>query len=138
MSDASGHRLVNPDTLPPPVGYAHAVVAAPGRVVALAGQAGHRSDGSLPDSGLVPQFEQAAANVAEALRAAGGRPEHLVQLLIFTTDIEGYRSSLRDVGAAYRTHFGKHYPAMALVGVTELFDAAAVVELVGLAVIPEA
>lgn len=138
VTEASPHRLVNPETLPPPVGYAHAVLAAPGRVVALGGQAGHRADGSLAEGGLVSQFRQAAANVAEALRAAGGRPEDLVQLLIFTTDVAGYRSSLDEIGAAYRDHFGKHYPPMALLGLSELFDPAAVVELVGLAVIPEA
>ncbi len=137
VSEASAHRLVNPETLPPPVGYAHAVLATPGRVVALGGQAGHRADGSLAEGGLVPQFRQAAANVAESLRAAGGRPEHLVQLLIFTTDLAGYRLALGEIGAAYRAHFGKHYPAMALLGVEALFDPDATVELVGLAVIPE-
>ena len=138
VSADPAHRLVNPETLPTPVGYAHAVLAARGRVVALGGQAGHRADGSLVEGGLVEQFRQAVENVAKALRAAGGRPEHLVQLVIYTTDVDAYRASLGEIGAAYRSQFGKHYPAMALLGVTELFDAAALVELVGLAVIPEA
>lgn len=128
------HRLINPDTLPPPVGYSNAVAAASGTVVYLGGQTGHGPDGSIPD-GLVEQFDRACANVVEALRAAGGSPEHLVQLLIFVTDVGRYRGRLRELGEAYRRHFGKHFPAMAVLGTTELFDPKAVVELVGVAVV---
>jgi len=69
------------------------------------------------------------------LRAAGGEPEHLVQLLVFVTDVGEYKASLRELGDVWRRRFGRRYPAMALLGVTELFDAAARVELVGTAVI---
>jgi len=48
-----------------------------------------------------------------------------------------YKRQMREIGVSYRRHFGVHYPAMALVGVTELFDAAAKVEIVATAVIPE-
>lgn len=130
------HELVNPDTLPPPKGFAHAVVARGERTVYLGGQAGHRPDGTLVGDDLVEQFEQACANVLTALQAGGGRAEHLVQLLIFVTDVDAYRDGLEPIGQAYRKHFGKHYPAMALLGTTELFDPGAKVELVGVAVIP--
>ncbi|MFM2071910.1 MAG: hypothetical protein RLZZ623_2173, partial [Actinomycetota bacterium] len=40
------------------------------------------------------------------------------------------------VGAAYRRHIGRHYPAMALVGVTELVEPTALIEIIGTAVIP--
>lgn len=129
------HRLVNPDTLPPPRGYSHAVVAGEGTVVALAGQTGHRADGTIGKD-LVGQFDQAAANVAETLRAAGGEPEHLVQLLIFVTDVAAYRDHREEIGKAYRRHLGRHFPAMALLGVSELVDPRAQVEIVGLAVVP--
>jgi enamine deaminase RidA (YjgF/YER057c/UK114 family) len=132
---ASPHRLVNPETLPPPTGYSHAVVAATGTVVALAGQTGHRADGTI-EGDLVAQFDQAAANVTEALRAAGGEPEHLVQLLIFVTDLADYREHRQEIGEAYRHHLGRHFPAMALLGVSELVDPRAKVELVGVAVVP--
>ena len=36
----------------------------------------------------------ALANVVAALRGAGARPEHVVSLVMFTTDMEGYRTSL--------------------------------------------
>lgn len=134
---SSSHRPINPESLPPPVGFSHAVAAAPGRLVFVAGQAGHRADGSIANDGLVEQFDQAAANVVEAARAAGAEPDHLVSLQIFVTDAAAYRDSSREIGEAYRRHFGRHYPAMALFEVAGLFDPAAKVELVAVAVIPE-
>jgi enamine deaminase RidA (YjgF/YER057c/UK114 family) len=130
------HRLVNPDSLAPPVGYSHAVVAAPGRTVYLGGQAGHGADGVLQGDTLVEQFDAACGGIAEALRAAGGAPEHLVTLQVFVTDAESYRANLGPIGEAYRRHFGRHYPAMGLFEVTALFDPRARVELMGVAVVP--
>lgn len=131
----SPHRTVNPDDLLPPVGFSHAVVAAPGRLVHLGGQTGHRADGSLP-SGIVAQFEQATRNLRVALRATGATPEHLTALQIYVTDMTAYRASLREIGSAYRRHLGRHYPAIALLGVACLFDPDALVELVATAVVP--
>ena len=37
----------------------------------------------------------------------------------------------------WREHFGRRYPAIGLFGVTRLFDDEALVELMGVAVIPE-
>jgi enamine deaminase RidA (YjgF/YER057c/UK114 family) len=130
------HEIFNPDTLSPPVGFAHAVAATPGRIVHVGGQAGHDPTGSLVGATVAEQFDRAAANVVEALAAAGARPEHLVSLHIYVTDLAAYRSSLGELATAYRSHFGRHYPAIALFGVTELFDPEAKVELVGAAVVP--
>jgi enamine deaminase RidA (YjgF/YER057c/UK114 family) len=130
------NRIVNPEDLPEPKGYAHAVVSGPGTLVHLGGQTGHQADGSLSEDDLVAQFDQACANVIIALRAAGGGPEDLVQLVIFATDLEDYRARRKELGEAYRRHFGTHYPAMALLGTTALVDPRALVELVGTAVIP--
>jgi enamine deaminase RidA (YjgF/YER057c/UK114 family) len=74
--------------------------------------------------------------VIAALRAAGGEPEHLVQLLVFVTDVAEYKASLRALGEVWRRRFGRRYPAMGLFGVTALLDEEARVELVGTAVIP--
>jgi enamine deaminase RidA (YjgF/YER057c/UK114 family) len=132
------HRIVNPTTLAPPTGFAHAVVAAPGRTVYLGGQTGHDGDGHLVSVDLVGQFDAAAANVVTALQAAGAAPEHLVALTIFTTDGAGYRAALPELGRVYRRHLGAHYPATAWFEVAGLFDPAALVELVGVAVVPDA
>ena len=54
------------------------------------------------------------------------------------TDVDEYRASLSDLGDVWRTHFGRRYPAMALVGVAALFEPDAKVELMGVAVLPDA
>jgi enamine deaminase RidA (YjgF/YER057c/UK114 family) len=131
------HELVNPPDLAPPVGFSHAVVAAPGRVVYLGGQAGIRPDGSIdPDTTLIEQFDLALANLVTTLRAAGAGPEHLVTLTVYATDAEQYRKDLRELGSIYRRHLGRHYPAMAFFEVKGLFDPVALVELTGVAVVP--
>ena len=131
----SPHEIVNPDSLPSPRGFAHAVASAPGRSIYLGGQVGMRADGSIPED-LVEQFDQACANLVEALRAAGGEPGHVVSLQIFATDVGEYAARTEEIGEAYRKHFGKHYPALALLATMELFEPEARVELMGVAVVP--
>ena len=130
------HELLNPDALPPPRGYSHAVMAAPGRLVFLAGQTAHGPDGSLPGEDFVVQFDAACRNVATALAAAGGKPEHLVAMQIFVTDAAEYVSRREEIGEAWRRHLGRHYPAAGLFQIARLVDPAARVELMGIAVVP--
>lgn len=131
------HEILNPANLSPPSGFSHAVVAQPGRMVFVGGQTAHDATGRLIGATVAEQFEAAAANLVTALTAARARPEHLVQLHIFVTDAAEYRASLPELGAAYRRHLGRHYPAMALFEVKGLFDAVARVELTATAVVPE-
>ncbi|MGZ4179263.1 MAG: RidA family protein [Solirubrobacteraceae bacterium] len=117
-------RVVNPPELPKPSGFSHAVVA--GNTVYLAGQVGEGET-------LVDQFDGAAANLLTALRAAGGDVGDLVSLQVFVVDVPAYRAALPEIGKAWQRHFGKHYPAMGLFGVTELFSPELKVELMGVA-----
>jgi enamine deaminase RidA (YjgF/YER057c/UK114 family) len=126
----SEHLIVNPPELGEPVGFAHAVVAADGRMVWLGGQVGGGES-------VVEQFDIAATNLIAALAAAGGEPDHLVSLVIYTTVMDEYRASTQELADVWRRHFGRRYPAMALIGVAELFDPKARVELMGVAVIPD-
>lgn len=130
------HEIVNPEGMPEPAGFSHAVIAAEGRTIYLGGQAAHDPDGVIDTDDLVEQFERAAANVVAALAGAGAKPEHLVSLHIYVTDAAAYRASLTELGAAYRMHFDRHYPAIALFEVVGLMDPVAKVELVGVAVVP--
>jgi enamine deaminase RidA (YjgF/YER057c/UK114 family) len=118
--------IVNPPDLPEPVGFAHAVTA--GGAVYLGGQTGEGDS-------LAEQFDSAAGKLVTALRAAGGEPDQLVSLVIYTTDIEDYRASTAEIGEVWRRHFGRRYPAMALIGASALFDPEARVELMGVAVL---
>jgi enamine deaminase RidA (YjgF/YER057c/UK114 family) len=120
--------IVNPPELPEPVGFAHAVVA--GGVVYLGGQTGEGET-------LVAQFDSAAGRLVTALRAAGGEPDQLVSLVVYTTEIDEYRASTGELGEVWRRHFGKRYPAMALIGVSALFEPEARVELMGLAALDD-
>jgi enamine deaminase RidA (YjgF/YER057c/UK114 family) len=120
------NRVVNPPELPKPSGFSHAVVA--GSTVYLAGQVGEGET-------LVDQFDGAAANLVTALAAAGGDVRDLVSLQVFVVDVPAYRAALPEIGKAWQRHFGKHYPAMGLFGVRELFTPELKVELMGVAVI---
>ncbi len=76
------HLFVDPPGLPKAVGFSHAAVAHEGKTVYLAGQAGHRPDGTIgPD--LLDQFSQACQNVAVALEGTGASRDDLVSLYIF-------------------------------------------------------
>lgn len=121
-------ELVNPPELAPPVGFSHAARA--GDLVYTGGQIGCDESGRITAPGdLVAQFARALANVATALRAAGCRPEDAVKLTYLVTDLPAYRAHLKEIGAAYREAFGRHYPASSLFGIQELFDPEALVEI---------
>jgi enamine deaminase RidA (YjgF/YER057c/UK114 family) len=126
------HHLFDPEGMAPAVGFSHGALGSGGKVLHVAGQTGHHSDGSI-DATLVEQFAQACRSVARVIEEAGGAPDDLLSLTIYTTEVDGYRESLAPIGAAYREVFGRHYPAMALLGVRELFDPEAKVELVAVA-----
>jgi enamine deaminase RidA (YjgF/YER057c/UK114 family) len=128
------HRIVNPESLVRPSGYSHAVVAAAGRTIYVAGQTAHVPGEETPES-IVEQFDRAARKVVVALEEAGGKPEDLVSMQIFTTDLVGYLSKSKEIGSAYQKHFGKHYPAAALIEVKGLVGGAKV-ELSCIAAVP--
>jgi enamine deaminase RidA (YjgF/YER057c/UK114 family) len=127
---------VNPPSLPAPSGFTHAVAAAGGRLVFLAGQTAADSSGAIAGGGVAAQFELALGNLLAALRAAGGAPEHLASLTIYAVDLDDYRAHAREIGAGWRRLAGRDYPAMAAVQVARLWDPAALVEIQGFAVIP--
>ena len=120
--------IVNPPDLPEPVGFAHAVVA--GRTIHLGGQIGEGAT-------LVEQFDSAVGRIVSAMRAAGAEPDDLVSLVVYTTAIDEYRASTSELGEVWRRHFGRRYPAMALIGVSALMEPEAKVELMGVAALPD-
>src|SRR5690606_31896448 len=111
-------------------------VAAGGRTLHISGITAEQPDGSFP-GGIAAQFAEACRGVARVISEAGGDPTDLVAMTIYTTDVTGYKAELGAVGAAYREVFGRHFPPIALVGVAELFESAALVEVVCVAVVPD-
>ena len=128
-------QILLPEGWPAPRGFSHGV-AASGRIVLLGGQIGWDAQGTFAD-GMVEQTRQALANILAVLQECGGRAEHVARLTWFVTDIAAYRANLRPLGSAYRSVMGTHYPAMSLVAVTALVEAAACVEIEATAVLPE-
>ncbi|WP_047869602.1 RidA family protein [Nocardiopsis sp. RV163] len=132
------HEIVNPLTLAEPKGSSHALVVSPGRVVHVGGQRAHLPDGRIVGTGLPEQFDRALANAVEALRAAGAEPAHVVDIRVFTTSMAAYRAQRQSVDAVYRRHMGRCHPPMTVLGVADLLDPDAVVEVVCTAVVPDA
>jgi enamine deaminase RidA (YjgF/YER057c/UK114 family) len=131
------HVVVNPSALGKPSGFSHAVVSHGGRAVWLAGQTALDAGGTLVGPGdVVAQYDRALRNLLTALDDAGGRPEHLVSMTTYVLDVDDYRAHSRELGRVWKSLMGDHYPAMAAVGVTRLWDRDALVEVQGVAVLP--
>ena len=126
---------VNPPSLPAPSGYSHGTLS--GNTLYLGGQTALDERMRIVPGGIVEQFRQAFGNVLTTLRAAGGIPEDLVSLTIYLTDIPGYQAHGKQIGKVWRELAGPVYPAMAGIGTTGLWQPEALIEIVGVAVIPD-
>lgn len=129
-------RTIQPEGWKRPRGYANGM-AAQGEMLAVAGQIGWDGQEQFAsDDAFAPQFRQALSNVVAVVEAAGGKAEHIISLTIYVTDKREYIAALPEVGAAYKELVGKHFPTMALIGVNELLEDRAKVEIQALAVLP--
>jgi enamine deaminase RidA (YjgF/YER057c/UK114 family) len=110
--------------------YCHSVRA--GNLVWVSGIVGMLADGTIPVD-TVAQFDIAMDSMDACLRAAGGKPEHVVKVQVFMTDISE-RASINPRRVDY---FGAHRPASTLVEVSALVDPRMRVEIECQAVIPD-
>ncbi len=133
-------ETVQPEGWKSPKGYANGVlVEGAARLLFVAGQVAWDADQNLVGAGdVIGQFRQALENVVAVVRAAGGAPEHLVELTVYVKDKDAYAGAREPIGAAYREVMGRHYPAMALVQVADLLEEGALVEIQGRAALPPA
>lgn len=129
----NAHQTINPASLPKPSGYAHGILA--GNTVYLGGQTALDQDMNIVPGGIVEQFRQAFSNVLTTLEEAGGRPEDLVSVTIYLTDVDDYMAHGREIGRIWRDMAGTGYPAMAGIGVSRLWQKEALIEIQGVAVI---
>ena len=126
----------NPPELMKPVGFSHGAETRGGRMLFLAGQVAKDGDGRLVGKGdLVAQFRQVCENLRTVVTAAGGQPTDVVKLTIYVLDADEFKRRGKAIGDVYREYFGKHFPAMTLVGARDLYDAAdgCVIEIDGIA-----
>lgn len=126
---------VNPASLPAPSGYSHGTLS--GNTLYLGGQTALDADMRIVPGGIVEQFRQAFSNVLTTLAEVGGVPGDLVNITIYLTDIPDYQAHGREIGKVWREMAGASYPAMAGIGTTALWQPEALIEIMGVAVIPE-
>ena len=129
-------KILQPAGWPRPKGYSNGVSAS-GRMIFTAGVVGWDENESFPDYRLDGQFAQALRNTLAILAEGGAGPEHVVRMTCYITDRSEYLSQRDEIGAYWREIMGAHYPAMALVVVSELVEGAAKVEIETTAVVPD-
>jgi hypothetical protein len=76
--------------------------------------------------------------IVTPLAQAGAGPQHLVRLTWYVTDLRAYRERLTPIGAAYREIIGRRFPTMSVIGVSQLVEREALVEIEATAVLPPA
>jgi len=128
--------FIDPELLGAPRGYTNGVLAdSGGRLLFVSGQVAWNREQRIVSSDFVEQFDRALANVISVVTEAGGKPEQIARLVIYVTNKSEYVAHTRDVGARYRAHMGRHFPAMVLVEVKSLLDDKAMVEIEAIAVL---
>ena len=128
------HRVLQPSGWPRSRGYANGIKAR-GAFVFVGGMVGWDEREQFPQ-GFVAQARQALENVVAVLREGGAAPDHIVRMTWYVRDMDEYLASRDALGAIYREVIGKHYPAMALVEVSRLFEPEARLEIETTAVVP--
>jgi len=131
-----GHKIITPSHFPKPRGYSNGVLGK-GRFLYIAGQIGWDKDARIVSPDFAVQFLQALDNVIDVVREAGGATEHIVKLLAFVTDLDAYRGATRAIGEGWKARMDRYYPAMSLVKVAGLLEPGALVEIEGVALLPD-
>lgn len=135
MSTASPHHFLHPRSWKPALGYANGLLA-DGPMVFVGGQIGWNQDQIFETEDLAAQVRQTLDNIVMVLAEADASPEHIVRLTWYVKDKQEYLSQLKEIGAAYRSVLGKHFPAMTMVQVADLVEDEAKVEIEATAVLP--
>jgi enamine deaminase RidA (YjgF/YER057c/UK114 family) len=128
-------EVILPAGWPRPKGYSNGVVAS-GRMLFIAGMIGWDAQGQFHSDDFAAQARQALQNIADVLREAGGKPEHIVRMTWYVTDKREYLAAGKEIGQAFREIIGSYNAAMTAVQVTALIEDRAKVEIEATAVLP--
>jgi enamine deaminase RidA (YjgF/YER057c/UK114 family) len=122
-TDAAGRRRASTgSTWEPVMGYSRAVRA--GNLVFVTGTVGIRADGTYPST-IAEQTRRSLDIITAALASLGARPEHVVRTRIYCTDVRLWR----EIASVHGQVFADIRPATTLVGVKELIDPEALIEI---------
>jgi enamine deaminase RidA (YjgF/YER057c/UK114 family) len=130
------HEIIQPEGWAKPIGYSNGI-SAHGRIVQVGGQVGWDENCQFHSDDFADQVRQTLLNIVSVLKAAGAKPEHLIQMTWYFTDRHTYKSRLKEIGVIYRDIIGRHFPPMAAVQVVALMEDRAKVEIAALAVVPD-
>lgn len=133
MNDAL--EFIQPEHFLAPRGYANGAKTT-GPLIHVGGQIGWNAKQEFESDDFVEQFAQTLDNVIDVVLAGGGRPQDIASMTVFVTDLPAYRASAKALGPVWKARLGRHYPAMALVGVAGLVEERALVEIQAVAVLP--
>ena len=129
-------KTLLPPGWPRPRGFSNGI-SAKGRTIFTAGIIGWDEQGRLVAPDLAGQLRQILLNTLAILAEDGAGPEHVVRMTWYVVDINEYRFSLAEIGAAYKEVMGRNFPAMAVVEVSALVEPAARIEIETTAVVPK-
>ncbi|MFL6736135.1 MAG: RidA family protein [Sphingomonas sp.] len=129
-------KILQPPNWPRPKGYSNGVSAS-GRMVFTAGVVGWDQHESFQEYSLHGQFAQALRNTLQILAEDGAGPQHVVRMTCYVISREEYLRERDEIGTSWRDIMGPNYPAMALVEVKGLVEAAAKVEIEATAVVED-
>ena len=121
-----------PEAWPRPRGYSNGIQT-DGELVFVAGMIGWNEAEEMAD-GFVAQFELTLKNTVAVLAEAG--PEHIVRMTWFVKGLDEYRDNIPEIGRVYKEIIGKNFPTMAVIGVADLVETGALIEIETTAVIP--
>ncbi|MEM8837491.1 MAG: RidA family protein [Pseudomonadota bacterium] len=122
------HEIIQPDDWAPAKGYANGVLTRSGTLY-VGGQIGWNEQQVFESHDFIGQMTQALKNIVAVVEKAGGKPSDIVRLTWYVTDKEDYLANQRQVGEAYRSILGRHFPAMTMVVVSALVEDDALVEI---------
>lgn len=128
-------KIIQPSHWRRPKGYSNGVIV-DGKLVYLAGQIGWNEEEIFEHMDFKGQFEQILKNITTLLKEVQAKPEHIARMTWYVTDMSLYRRTAKEIGPIYRTFMGKHFPAMSVIGVSELVEKQALLEIEVTAVLP--
>lgn len=127
-------RAVNPQTWLGAFNVNQAIEVTGGqRVLYVSGQTSNDATGAPMHAGdLTAQFKLAWQNLVEVLAAADMKPENIVRLNFYTTDVDAFMAKAGELVPIFASAGCK--PVSTLLGVTRLFQPSIMIEIEATAV----